>query len=79
LDTANDLEERVYPTYGFDSFQALFLAMRTAVRLLIGHLEYFHDEEFYLDPSAFEQGQGQTGIDMATWLAESYAWSIRSE
>ncbi len=71
VDSFARTEERVFQCYGEDTFQALFLAMRTALRLLRRHCEGFPDDLFYLDPD--ENQDAMTGIEVIEWLGQVYS------
>lgn len=71
VDTFARTKERVFQTHGDDPFQALFLAMKTALRLLRRHCEGFPDDLFYLDPD--ETQDAMTGIEMIDWLGQAYS------
>lgn len=73
IDTAETTGERSFTTYGGDQFHALYLGMRTVLRILRRHFESLPDELFGIQENDLSEGKGHTSAKMLEWLSEAYS------
>ncbi len=73
FNSARDPRVRSFNSYGGETFQALYIAMRTTIRLLIGHFEELPDEMFGLGEHDIESGDGLSSAEMIDLHSQIYA------